>query len=1358
MTDLDQRIANLSLEQRALLEQRSTGGRDFNGREPGIPRIDGEGPRPTSFAQQRLLFLDQLEPGSPLYNISRAIRICGDLNVAALEQSLSEILRRHQTLRTTFVQADGGPLQVVGPATTLPLPLVDLRELPQTEREARAQELVAEEAQRPFDLARGPLLRGTLLALGDQEHLLLLTMHHVVSDGWSMGVFFREMAALYGAFSDGKPSPLPELPIHYADFAQWQREWLHGDVLEAQLSYWKQQLGNGLPVMELPNDRPRPAVQTYRGAKHPMTLSLSLTEALKALGRQERVTLFMILLAAFQTLLHRYSGQDDIVVGSPIAGRNKIETEGLIGFFVNTLVLRTDLSGEPTFRELLGRVREVALGAYEHQDLPFEKLVDDLHPERNPSHSPLCQVMLAFQNTPMQVPELPGLVVSVLDVDTGTSKFDLSLFVTETELGLQGSIEYNTGLFDDATISRMIGHFQILLEGIVANPDEPISTLPLLTEEERHQLLVEWNVTRSDYPRDRCIHQLFEAQVDRTPDAVAVVYGNEHLTYRALNRRANQLAHYLKRRGVEPETLVGIRIDRCPDLIVGMLGVLKAGGAYVPMDPADPVDLLEFVLEDTQVAVLLTQQRHVEGLSEQGPEVVCVDSDWQVIAEESPENPECLTSADNLAYVIYTSGSTGRPKGVAIPHKGLLNLVYWHLNAFKVTPSDRATQLAGTAFDASVWEIWPYLAAGASLFIAPPETIGLPVRLRDWLVRNNITITFLPTPLAERVLLLDWPEGAALRILLTGGDQLHRYPSASLPFVVVNNYGPTENTVVTTHGVVSPSGPVDVAPSIGRPIANAQVYILDRLLQPVPIGVPGELCIAGEGLAREYINQPGLSAEKFIPNPFSDEVGSRLYRTGDLARYLPDGNIEFLARMDDQVQIRGFRVELGEIELVLGKHPMVRQTVVIVREDVPGGKRLVAYVVPNLQSPPTINELRGFLQEKLPAYMVPTAFVMLDDLPLTPNGKVDRHALPEPSLERSEGEKTFLAPRDTLELQLTMIFTKVLGVQPVGVRDDFFELGGDSLSGMALFAEIEETLGKKLPLAILFQAPTVEQLAGKMRQEGLSVPWSSLVAVQPHGAKLPFFCVHGGEGHVLGFADLAQFLGEDQPFYGLEAPGRDGEQDPLTRIEDLAAHYIEAIRGVQPKGPYLLGGHCLGGLIAFEMAQQLRYQGQETSLLAMLNTGNPALFNRPNRTRRSLQRLFHWTRRFAHHGHFLVRRPLWEHPSYIFEKVQVVQKIMTRRSRIWKVNHRAAYSYLPKSYPGQAVVFLPQESPPEHFPDSRLGWKDVVAGGVEFFEVPGDLRTMLLNPHVNVLGKHLKDLLDSAQSAGIGAETGDIAG
>ena len=1068
---------------------------------PPILRRANNAELPLSYAQNRLWFLDQLQPNSALYNIPIALRLVGTLNQAALEQSLEEIIHRHEALRTNFITVDGKASQIIQTQKNWTVSVVELQHLPTSEQEIASKLLAQQQAIQPFDLTSAALLKATLVVLSQTEHILLVCMHHIVSDEWSMGVFVQELAALYNAYSQGQPSLLTPLPIQYADFAIWQRQWLQANVLQSQLSYWQQQLKDAPALLSLTTDRPRPAVQTFAGAYLEFALSLDLTGRLTQLSQQQGVTLFMTLLAAFDTLLYRYTGQSDILVGTPIANRNRSEIEGLIGFFVNTLVMRTDLSENPSFSELLTRVREMALSAYAHQDLPFEMLVEVLQPQRNLSHTPLFQVAFVFQNAPMSQVELTGLTISDLPTESVTAKFDLTLAIGNTATGLVGALEYNTDLFDSSTIARMAGHFVTLLEAIVANPQERISQLAMLTAVEQQQLLVEWNNTQVDYPQDKCIHQLFEEQVERTPDAVAVVFENEQLTYHELNCRANQLAHYLRSMGVSADALVGICVERSLEMVVGLLGILKAGGAYVPLDPEYPTERLHFMLLDAQVKVLLTQQQLVDKLPQHQGNYVFLDTDAQVISLSSPENPIAATKASHLAYVIYTSGSTGQPKGVLVAHHALLNLVFWHQRAFEITSNDKATQVASTAFDAAGWELWPYLTAGASIYLLKPGIIASGVDLLDWLKSKNVTISFLPTPVAEQLLSLEWTENTALRTVLTGGDKLHRYPSSLLPFQVVNNYGPTENTVVATSGrVVSDGRDHNISPPIGRPIANTQIYILDEYLQPVPVGVPGELHIGGESLARGYLNRRELTQQKFIPNPFSDEPYSRLYKTGDLARYLSDGNIEFLGRIDNQVKIRGFRIELGEIEAALSQLPEVRETVVVAREDQPNNKRLVAYVVPQQKNGNVKNNhldnlaqsLRANLKKLLPDYMIPSSFVLLENLPLTPNGKIDYRALPKPELTLLS-EADYVMPNTEAEKIIAGIWQKALQVEKVGLYDNFFELGGHSLLATQVISRLQSAFGTSLPLRYIFESPTVAQLSEAILAElqtgsGLAVP------------------------------------------------------------------------------------------------------------------------------------------------------------------------------------------------------------------------------------------------------------------------------
>jgi len=984
---------------------------------------------------------------------------------------------------------EGQARQLVRQELRIPLGVIDLRGLGAEEREQERKRLAVEEGQRPFDLTRGPLLRLSLLRLGESEHEMLLTMHHIVSDGWSLGVFLRELGVLYEAYAMGQESPLAELPVQYADFAQWQREQWSGAVLEQQLGYWRGQLRGAPAGLELPSDYGRPAVQSFRGGLHYFTLPVELVRGLRKLSQSEGATLFMTLLAGFKALLYRYTGQRDVVIGSPIANRTRSELEGLIGFFSNTLVLRTKVSGDWSFRELVGKVREVTLGAYAHQDLPFEKLVEELQPERNLNRNPLFQVFFVFQagaggkrrgeaaeESEVKEEERSGesgAENAPPSSVTQTAKFDLTLYVVEQEGGGLGCAwEYSTDLFRAETMERMGGHLQVLLRGGASEPEQRLSELPLLRDRERRQLLLEWNATAGEYRADSSLPGLFEEQAERRPEAVAVEDGEERVSYRELNERANQLGRYLRRLGVGAEVRVGICVERGIEMVVAVLGVLKAGGAYVPLDPAYPRERLEVMLRDAEAALVLSQDRVAGRLPANAGRIVLMDVEWDEIARESNDNLECSVDGDSLAYVIYTSGSTGNPKGVMIEHRGLCNVAEAQRRAFRLQPSDRILQFASLGFDASVAEILMALAVGGTLYLATADCL-LPGSDLIFLLRGrNITVvTLSPSALAA----LPVEPLPALRIVNVAGEEC----SGELPARWANGreffnlYGPTEATIWATSSACAEN---DSRPSIGRPILNTQVYILDPRLQPVPVGVPGELHLGGKHLARGYLGRPEMTAERFIPNSFSEEPGARLYKTGDLARYRADGNIEFLGRLDHQVKIRGFRVETGEIEGALEQHASVRQAVVVAQADGSGHKRLVAYLVAKQQGQVSTTELRSWLQAKLPEYMMPSVFMQLEKFPLSPNGKVDRRVLSVPEGMRPEVEADFVGPRNRSEEMIAGIWSEVLGVEQVGIHDNFFELGGHSLLATQVISRVREVFQVEVPLRRLFESPTIADL------------------------------------------------------------------------------------------------------------------------------------------------------------------------------------------------------------------------------------------------------------------------------------------
>ncbi|QDL09668.1 non-ribosomal peptide synthetase [Brasilonema octagenarum UFV-E1] len=1077
-----------------LIEQ---GQKEEQWQRPAIERIPHEGLLPVSFAQERVYFIQQLAPENSAYQFQATMRFRGRLDVTVLQQCLNEIVQRHEIFRTTYPAINGRLFQVINPHQPISFTVIDLQSFPESEQEAEAQKLVEAEVQQPFDMNQLPLVRWVLLKLSDQEHLLIHIEHHMAHDGWSFNVFLGELVELYQAFCAGKPSPLNEPRLQFADFAHWQREWVKTAAAQAQLAYWQQKLSGSSPLLELPLDRPRPTEQTYQGDQIRMELPIDLCGSLRVLSRREGVTLFMTMLAAFLVMLHRYTGQDDICVGTAVANRRMHEIEKLIGMIVNNLVLRTDLSGNPTFRELLGRVRQVTMEAYANEDLPFDKVVEVLKPIRNLSHNPLFQVMFSFHDSPMPDLSLPGLDISLHEpISNKSAKFDLDFLVIPrfeqsvqngAKTGAKGItlvLEYNSDLFDAATIQQMLEQYQKLLEEIVANPEQQIGKLPLLTQYQQ-KLLVEWNQTYREYTQTECIHKLIESQVELTPDAVAVEQDGQQLTYRELSDRTNQIAHYLQTLGVKPETLVGICVDRSLEMIVGLLGILKAGGAYVPLDPAYPKERLADILADTQLGILLTQDKFQNKLLNYTGKTVCLDTDWPVIAPHSTANPISDVQLNNLAYIIYTSGSTGKPKGVMIEHRSLLNFVMTATHEYGINAADRILQFASVCFDTSIEEIFPCLCVGATLVLRTEEILHSSDEFWRCCDQWQLTVLDLPTAYWHQLVAELTPQDSrvpeSLRTVIIGGEEVQQEKVkhwhscvAHIPHPpqLFNSYGPTEATVITTLQYLNSSAVTSV--SIGRPISNAQVYVLDKYLQPVPVGVPGELHIGGVSLARGYWQRPELTAEKFIQNPIPYATCDRLYKTGDLARFRADGTLEYLGRVDNQVKIRGFRIELGEIETVLRQHPQVLQAVVIARVDIPGQKRLVAYVVPH-QPQPTSDELRHFLKQKLPNYMVPSAFVLLETLPMTPNQKVDYRALPVPDFSRSVEEK-FIAPRTLTEEKLAAIWSEVLRLEKVGIHENFFELGGDSILSIQIISRANQA-GIQIAPKQLFKYQTIAELA-----------------------------------------------------------------------------------------------------------------------------------------------------------------------------------------------------------------------------------------------------------------------------------------
>ncbi|MGH7833764.1 MAG: non-ribosomal peptide synthetase, partial [Candidatus Binatia bacterium] len=1314
---------------------------------------------PLSFSQSRIWFMHQLAPKSSAYNIAAPIRFTGKLHKEALRQSLDEMVRRHESLRTTFSNAGEQPIQVIGSVQSLKMREVDLRALPADLRTVEAKRILSEEARRPFELEKGPLLRVLLAQLDDNDHVMLLTMHHAISDHWSLNAIAREVTLLYNTFCNQPTAPLESLPVQYADFVTWQNQRLNGDRLAAQLSYWEKQL-DGMQATALPTDRPRPSVQTFHGAHQSLDLSTELLAGLKKVSREADATLYMVFLAAFKILLSRYCNQEDIGVGSPVADRTRLEWEGVIGTFVNIVVLRTDLSGNPTLRETLARVRKTVVDALGNQELPFERLIEHLHPERDPGRAPLVQILFNFYNTLLGKIDLAGLSWMPFEIEQGAAQFDLTVTIDPDTLR-KIVVTYNTDLYDRATIGRMLDHYERILRAVIMDPDQPVATLPLLSDREHRQLVVDSNDTRADYPQI-CVHELFEAQVQRTPDAIAVACGRQQLTYGALDERANRVAHRLRALGVTPEVTVGICLDRSPDVVIGLLAILKAGGAYVPIDPAYPPDRIASILKHSGMPVVLTQAKLVKDLPKNGYRVLCMED---VAAEESTEKPEPLAGLRNLAYVIYTSGSTGEPKGVEVEHRSLMNFLHSVLRRPGITEKDVLLSVTTVSFDIAALELFLPLIAGARVVLVSREITADGRRLIQEIQTSKATV-MQATPATWRLLLEAGWKGATPFKILCGGEALSADLAKSLldrGSSVWNLYGPTETTVWST--VWEASGNSGRIP-IGRPIHNTRAYVLDAHRQPVPEGVAGELYIGGHGVARGYHKGADLTAEKFIFDPFSPEPGARMFKTGDWVRYLPDGNLEWLGRIDQQIKIRGHRIEPREIEALLERHPAVKEALAIAREDRPGEKQLVAYVVREKHAAATVRDLRKLLESKLPAYMLPSEFVFLDAFPKTPNGKLNRRALPAPDREGLPLAECFEPPRDKIEHQLAQIWEKLLNVSQVGLRHNFFDLGGHSLMAARLMGQVERVFGKQIPLVAFIANPTLGHLAQLLRREGCSAHWSSLVPVQPAGSKRPFFWIHGDASNWT----LAKHLDADQPLYLLLHQSQSGEAARHKSVERIAEHYLEEIQLVQSEGPYFLGGYSFGGLAAFEIAQQLCKNGQRVAFLALLEPTTPANGRLPASANKPLalsQTISGWRDRVLHYRDVLASMNRAQRLRYIARGITA--KTGSKRAKITKSYKRlackifltmhwplpahlrttylmdiytqAARTYSAQSYPGSITIFR-GEKWTRHF---ESFWKQLAGAGVNVHAVRGDHMDLTQEPFVEIWASQLRATLQRAQ-------------
>lgn len=1356
-----------------------------------IKRANRQEPAPLSFAQRRMWFLDQLQPGNPFYNMCESFQLKGQLSLAALEQSYNELLKRHAILRTLFVVINDEPAQVVQEYVWTPLTQIDLRSYPLQERELHLRTLATQEAEMPFSLDQGPLLRVKLLLVHQEEYILLFTMHHSIADGWSTTILVRELATHYRTWREGKLSVLAELPLQYSDYASWQQEWLQSKQFLTQLDYWKQQLSGAPAVLELPTDYLRPTIQTYQGKQILFTLPSSLLHQLKEQCRSNGVTSFMWLFSAFQVILYRHTRQEDILVGSPIAGRTHPELEDLIGYFANTLVLRTKLHGSQTFREVLKQVKEVTLDAFTHQEMPFEKLVEELHIERRLSHNPLFQVMFVLQNLPSVELTLAELEVrSTLLAEHKTTRFDLTLALEENGQELLGSVEYNADLFASTTIERLIGHFHVLLTQTLAHPEQRIVDLPLLTNGEYQQILLDWNAPQPVLPETRCLHSLFEEQVARTPDAVALISSQYTLTYQQLNAQANQLANFLHHLHIGPDIPVAVCLERSPALLVCLLAILKAGGCYVPLDAHTPPQRLIKMVDDTKAPFLLTQHSLLPSLPSVQTRILCLEQVLSSLTHFPADIPPPIEiQPDNLAYIIFTSGSTGQPKGVQIIHAAVCNLLLdmqhqlslrsaslWgndvvgaslHVRPETLSINEQSiiAALASFAFDMSIPELFLPLITGAQEVVFDQEAARDPQQLLPLLQQYGVTcMQATPTMwslLLEAGLL---KSHLALTTCISGAEALPWEVALQLlqtGRLLYNFYGPTETTVWSMQQRIQQE---DAQVLIGRPLANTQVYILDACWQPVPIGVVGELYIGGSGLARGYLNRPDTSAERFIPHPFSSQGGARLYKTGDMARYHANGTIEYLGRSDRQMKLHGFRIEPGEIEKALRQHQAIRDAIVLAREDQPDKKQLVAYIVLKTQETIHSDQIRRFLREHLPEYMVPSVFITLTAFPLTANGKINYNTLPPTSAQSPTLQQSVVAPRDTLEAQLVHIWQETLGVVHIGITNNFFDLGGNSFSAVRLMAHIQRTYHHNFPLSLLFQEGTIEHIAQKIRQRFQQTHYSPVVPLQQGNGQRPLFCIHPGGGNVLCYRELVLHLGTEQTVYGIEDLRLflDEGVPTFSRIEEMAACYVTAIRTIQPEGPYLLSGWSFGGLMAFEMARQLYQQKQHIALLALFDTQSPPLLNK----------LIEQNDGLAHFLQQQIGQASKEPPltpellSTLEDEAQlhtVLQHIQQQQAfpeellpwlqrflQHTQADRQMIQSYQPDSYPGQITLFRADAHSEKSLPVSltvmyhqlTYGWEAYSTSPLKVLPVPGTHDTIMEQPNIQILAAQLRQSID----------------
>jgi amino acid adenylation domain-containing protein len=1347
-------------------------GRDIEERKPEIIRLlressatapellhdTTESSAPLSYGQERLWFLQKLEPGSTAYNLTAHLRLRARVERVAFEYALRQLLLRHAILHTTFPEMNGHCVQVVQDLAELPLVHLDLSGVPQEELASTIDRTVGEHSKKAFDLTKDLPLRVAFVHIGDEDCLVIVTMHHIIADEWSFEVFFRDLRELYVG-QLGESANLPELRVQYADFARWQRETARSEFYEAQVRYWIQKLKNAPSTLDLPYDSRSKTIPSFEGQVHDFHLGAESSHAVKQLARQEGVTLFMALLAVFKALLFRYTGETDVVVATPVSLRSRPELEPMIGFFANTLVLRTGLGRGITARQLLRDVRETVLEAHANKDVTFERLVRELNPERSVSGSPIAQVAFVLQTSGPR---------AEYEMASAGAIFDLTMYVRDVGGRISGSIEYRTSLFRADTMERFSNHFCRLASEMAAHPEKPVASLPMLSAEETGQLISRWSGEETDYPRQSCIHELFAETARTYPDRIALQMANadssgpeRSLTYAQLDKLSNQFARRLRDSGADSGTRVGICLERGVEAIVAILATVKAGAAYVPLDPTYPLHRLEFMLQDAGLQVLVTKDtRPSQFANFQGKRIDLTPHDWTSLEASDATPLPAKVDAKNLAYLMYTSGSTGMPKGTAIPHRAVVRLVR-NTNYLNFGPEESFLACAPISFDASTLEIWGSLLNGGRLVLFT-EPVPTPKKLARAIRDFHITTLWLTSGLFHQMVDNEPNALATVPQVLAGGDVLsvkhvNKLRELLRPDgVLINGYGPTENTTFTCCYRIAKHGPpLEESVPIGKPIANTTVYVLDQDMRPVPIGTKGELFVGGDGLAAGYWNRPGLTAEKFVPDPFSRHPDARLYRTGDIVRFSPEGDIQFFGRRDNQVKIRGFRIELEEVEEAVSRHPGVHTCAVLARPDTSGSKTLVCYYVPKNEALKP-EEFRSFLVESLPAHAIPSIYVPMENLPLTAVGKVDRSALRP--VERFISDS--VPPRTPLETQLAAIWENVLGVSDIGVTDNFFDLGGHSLLAVQMFAQLEKIFDI-LPLALLFQAPTIEQMAAKLSGEGIEMPWRSLVAIQTEGTKPPLFFVPGIGGNVLGYADLARHLGTDQPIYGLQSLGLNGEQTPLENIEEIAASFLREIRTVQPKGPYYLGGACMGGVVALEMAQQLRQQGESVRFLTMIETWPPenvaflpALAQRATGPAKVfLRRLGKVIRHFlrpgaADDGPGLRAKAAALREMYRQRQSSTSSRLEQFREQVTNANYRAIKRYRPRPYAGPILIFLASKRVVESQEDPRLSWAKLATGECPVIRIGAvDSGWILKEPHVASLAHGIKQALGEGLSS-----------